>query len=374
VVIGRQLAVHIFIDEGGTFIPATGWAVVCSLAIPHKEVGPARREINRLSRDWPRNGGELKGGILRPSHLESLVEVLFQHDALIHACAIDVSLEDHVRVDQHKAGQCDGITKHLTPEHHPDLVREVWDLRRVLERMPRQLYIQCVMMKELVRIASEEVTLYFAQRRPRELAKFEWTIDAKDPRRITSQEKWWRETLAALLESASRREPFVMVEDARFNYKYFNRSFAMKKEISSPGCPPEVIEGHDIRKMMTERMAFVDSRSETLIQAVDILGSFLRRLLASEITSDDVSRALGRLQIYTQRKSNHPQSLRVLTLSDQTGGQSDLFNTDLFNTDLFNTLRVMTRAARKMLKPKRTRRRPGVPTSRGSLFGRVRSG
>ena len=175
--------------------------------------------------------------------------------------------------------------------------------------------------------------------------------------------------LAALLESASRREPFVMVEDARFNYKYFNRSFAMKKEISSPGCPPEVIEGHDIRKMMTERMAFVDSRSETLIQAVDILGSFLRRLLASEITSDDVSRALGRLQIYTQRKSNHPQSLRVLTLSDQTGGQSDLFN-----TDLFNTLRVMTRAARKMLKPKRTRRRPGLPTSRGSLFGRVRSG
>jgi hypothetical protein len=38
----------------------------------------------------------------------------------------------------------------------------------------------------MMKIASEEVTLYFAQRRPRELAKFEWTIDAKDPRRITS--------------------------------------------------------------------------------------------------------------------------------------------------------------------------------------------
>jgi hypothetical protein len=205
---------HIFIDEGGTFIPATGWAVVCSLAIPHREIGPARREINRVSWDWPRKGGELKGGILRPTHLQSLVEVLFRHDALMHACAIDVSREDAARVDQHKAGQCDGITKHLTPEHYPDLVREVWDLRRVLEGMSRQLYIQCVMMKELVRIASEEVTLYFAQRRPRELAKFEWTIDAKDPRRITSQEKWWRETLAPLLESASRREPFVFVKDA----------------------------------------------------------------------------------------------------------------------------------------------------------------
>jgi hypothetical protein len=172
---------HIFIDEGGTFIPTTGWAVVCSLAIPHKEVGPVRREVNRLSRDWPRNGGELKGGILEPTHLESVVEVLFRHDALMHACAIDVSREDDARVDRHKARQCDGMTKHLTSEHHAELVRQVWDLRRVLEGMSRQLYIQCVMMKELVRIASEEVTLYFAQRRPRELAKFEWTIDAKDP-------------------------------------------------------------------------------------------------------------------------------------------------------------------------------------------------
>jgi hypothetical protein len=347
---------HIFIDEGGTFIPATGWAVVCSLAIPHKEVGPARREINRLSRNWPRNGGELKGGILEPAHLESLVEVLFRHDALMHACAIDVSREDIARVDQHKAHQCDNITRHLTPEHHPHLVREVWDLRRVLEGMSRQLYIQCVMMKELVRIASEEVTLYFAQRRPHELAKFEWTIDAKDPRRITSQEKWWRETLAPLLESASRREPFIFVKDAGFNYKYFNRSFAMKKDMWFPDRPPEMIEGHDITKMITERMAFVDSRSEMLIQAVDVLTSFLRRLLAGGITGDDVSHALGRLQIHTRRKSKHPQSLRVITMSRQARGQSDLFN----------ALRVMTRAARTMLKPERARRRLSTRGARGT--------
>jgi hypothetical protein len=49
--------------------------------------------------------------------------------------------------------------------------------------------------------------------------------------------------------------------------------------------------------MMTEQMAFVDSRSETLIQTVDVLTSFLRRLLAREITGDGVSQALGRLQI-----------------------------------------------------------------------------
>jgi hypothetical protein len=346
--VGNQ-PLHIFIDESGTFIPTTGWAVVCSLAIPHNEVGPARREITRLSRDWPRNGGELKGGILEPTHLDSLVEVLFRHDALMHACAIDVSREGNARVDRHKAGQCDGMTKHLTSEHHAELVRQVWDLRRVLEGMSRQLYIQCVMMKELVRTASEQVTLYFAQRRPRELAKFEWTIDAKDPRRITSQEKWWRDVLAVWLESASRREPFIFVKDAGFDYKYFNRSFGMTKEMWFPDRPPEIMEGHDLRKMMSERMAFVDSRSEILIQAVDILTSFLRRFLAKQITSGDVAQALGRLQIRKQ-----PQSLRLVTLSRQARSQSDLGN----------ALHVMTRAARTMLKPDRTRRRPAAPSAR----------
>jgi hypothetical protein len=64
-----------------------------------------------------------------------------------------------------------------------------------------------------------------------------------------------------------------------------------------PNRPPEMIEGVDIKKMITEQMAFVDSRSEMLIQSVDVLTSFLRRLVAREITGDDISKALGRLQI-----------------------------------------------------------------------------
>src|SRR5262249_25748949 len=106
-----------------------------------------------------------------------------------------------------------------------------------------------------------------------------------------------------------------------------------------PGRPPEMIEGHDIKKIMTERMAFAVSRSEILIQAVDVLTRFLRRLLAREITGDDGSQALGRLQIHPWRKSKHPQSLRLLTLSDQAEERSELLD----------ILPVMTSAARAML-------------------------
>src|SRR5262249_28268682 len=162
---------------------------------------------------------------------------------------------------------------------------------------------------------------------------------------------------AVWLESASRREPFIFVKDAGFNYKYFNRSFAMKKEMWFPDRPPKLMEGHDIRKMMTERMAFVDSRTEVLIQTVDILASFLRRLLARKLMGDDVSQSLGRLQIYQRRQIKHPPPPRVPALSRQAGGQ----------TDVFDTLRVMTRAARIMLKPERARRRPAAPTSSGRV-------
>jgi len=146
----------------------------------------------------------------------------------------------------------------------------------------------------------------------------------------------------------SRREPFMFVESSRFDYKYFNGSFAIKKEMWFPDRPPEMMEGHDITKMMSERMTFVDSRLETLIQAVDILTSFLRRLLAREITGHNVSQALGRLRIHSRRKSEYPQLLRVLTLADQAWGRSDLFD----------ILGVMTRAPGTMPKPKRARRRP----------------
>jgi hypothetical protein len=271
-----------------------------------------------------------------------MVDVLYRHDALLHACAIDVSREDPQEVDRHKTGQCEGITRYLVPQHHPNFVRQVWDLRRMLELMPAQLYIQCILMSHLVAWAVEETTMYFAQRRPRELADFEWTVDAKDPRRVTNQEQWWRDALAPLQESRTRREPMRMVRDPAFDYRHFERKFSMRKEMWYPDRPRETVDGYDIKKMITERMAFVDSRSETLIQAVDILTSFLRRLLAGQVAGDDIARALGRLQII-RMQGRHAQSLCVLTISRMPRGK----------TGLFKTLRTMTGVGRNMIKPKR---------------------
>jgi hypothetical protein len=54
--------IHAFFYEGGTFTASAGWSAVCSLALPHREVDPARREIDFISRQWlkfPTGGREL---------------------------------------------------------------------------------------------------------------------------------------------------------------------------------------------------------------------------------------------------------------------------------------------------------------------------
>jgi hypothetical protein len=90
--------------------------------------------------------------------------------------------------------------------------------------------------------------------------------------------------------------------------------------------------------MITERISFVDSRSETMIQIDDLLAA----ATAGKIGGDRIARAVGKLQII-RMQGGRPKSLRVLTMSRAPGGK----------TDLFNTLRTMTSAGRSMIKPRR---------------------
>jgi hypothetical protein len=185
--------VNIFIDESGRFIPGDTWSVVCALALPHQSTGRARREITYLSRAWEKKDGEIKGTLVTPDQLKAMVDCLFRHDAILHCVACDVSKHDSGQISDHKRGQAEGITRNLEDDFYPQLIEQVWALRREVERMPEQLYVQSVLMRELVCIASQDLCHYFAQRKPRELGDFQWFIDAKDPICETPQEKWWRD-------------------------------------------------------------------------------------------------------------------------------------------------------------------------------------
>src|SRR5437868_405940 len=87
----RSKSLQIFIDEGGSFTPVSGFSVVCSLTVPDKSVGLVRRQLVRLTDRWPKANGELKGGILNLTHLKIMVDLLFWHDAILHCSAVDAA-------------------------------------------------------------------------------------------------------------------------------------------------------------------------------------------------------------------------------------------------------------------------------------------
>jgi hypothetical protein len=273
--------------------------------------------------------------------------VLYRHDALLHAVATDPSRQAPETLAHHQAKQAEGMTKHLTDEHHPSLVEEVWELRRMLERMPSQLYLQCVAMHQLVWQVSEETVNYFAQRRPRDLGKFEWLVDAKDSTRITSQEKWRHEVIGPMGESRSRREPFWIVRDKGFNTSHFDRAFSIEKELwqpdraeQDPDQPREQVPGIDLKKLIIDRLSFVDSKSELLIQAVDVLTGFVRRALQSRTVDQDALSSLGRLMI-RRKRNGVPQTIRLITL----GQEQDV------PRFIDARIRAIASTARSMIKP-----------------------
>ena len=329
-------AMIIFVDESGKFVANDKVSVVCALSMPSKSAGPARREFAFAARDWPRHKGELKGSKLTSVHLRQMVDILFKHDAILHCIAIDVAEEDGSELEAHKKGQCEGITRFLTDEFSESYRESVLALRTRLEAMPLQLYVQCVLMHVLVYEVPQGIANYFAQRRPRELATFDWIIDAKEPLGPTPQEEWWRDVIGPLLEARSVAEPFATVDDPAFDYRYLERSFAFKKELWRPDQPRREIEGFDLKKMISEKVRFLDSRSDLLLQAVDVLANFTRRALLGLVEDKPTLAAIGKLQIH-----RNPHSVHLVTMSNRSWA----------DTAMGERLNVMNNEARNMWKP-----------------------
>lgn len=208
--------------------------------------------------------------------------------------------------------------------------------------MPQQLYVQYTLMGDLVTTTLEELSMYFSQRRPKELAEFKWCVDAKDPLKETAQERWWRDTLGPLLESRSRREPLRFVAGPEFDYRYFNKFFQFEKEMWFPDRPRQIVKGVDIKAVLADNLEFSTSHSEILLQTVDILASFTRRLLNGSGTEAS-ARALGRLQIIKRHTDGSLQNLNVSSFTRE-GKASHI------EDGTARLIKVMAAAGRSMIK------------------------
>jgi hypothetical protein len=269
---------RIFIDESGTFTGHANISAVGALTIPDKNFAGFERLYGRLRQRLPQKNGEVKGRLLTEEHIGEVTTILRKLSCLFEVVAVDSFLHTELEVKEHKKRQEEYITKYLTDQHHMSFVDQVWKLRKQLEGMPLQLYIQSCAMAELVYNTLNHTNIYFSFRMPSELGEYHWVIDAKDRSKLTPWEHWWSNVISSMIESKSFRKSFIYVEggDYRWHEKFRVEPNEHKLQFANVS---ETSEFFDLEPVLKKDFRF-SSSPEFGLEAVDILVNAVRRSLA----------------------------------------------------------------------------------------------
>jgi hypothetical protein len=186
--------------------------------------------------------------------------MLQRYEVLFEVTAVDLAMHLPGDILKHQLAQAERFTRHLTDEHHPNLRRQVFDLRRRLEDMAPQLYAQSAATFSVIETVIQHATMFYAQRIPKELGEFHWVIDGKDRIGITDWEKWWSVVVSMDLQSRSIRNPLVTLREA--DYSHLDRRF--RGEIADhlkPHFKGGRDDAIDVGMIMTESFRFSGHRN-----------------------------------------------------------------------------------------------------------------
>ncbi len=275
---------HIFIDESGTFaIPNDDGFSPCvqgALIVPDYKIDQLFKKYRRIRNSLPKENGEVKGRLLKEADIARVVNVLKRNLCIFEAVVIEMRFETPEEVEEHRANAAEGLTKNLTKEHQPSLVKQIYKLRTELETMSSPLYIQYAIISELLVRVVREVPAYWAQRRMSELLNFHWMVDGKGDSQITKSEDWWSTMKLGLLQSKLAREPMLALD--WLDYSQFDEKFrrpmpAYLKESILPH-----VDGLDLRLLLDESFSF-SSGADFGLELVDIVTNATRRALKGNL-------------------------------------------------------------------------------------------
>jgi hypothetical protein len=185
---------HIFIDESGTFTRSAGpssVSAVGALVIPDGRLPSVLRKYSSIRANLPRDKGEVKGRLLSEPQVDRVVSMLAKNETIFEASVIDLATSTENDTAAHQNAQAERTTANLTDKHNDAAKEFAHGLQARLKRMPPQLYVQSLVTFSVIARVLRHVTIYFAQRQPRELRAFHWIVDGKDRMRITDWEDWW---------------------------------------------------------------------------------------------------------------------------------------------------------------------------------------
>jgi hypothetical protein len=274
---------HIFIDESKNFlIPSqVKCAVSCvsCLVIPDEDYQAISNAFEALKADWGVSHTEVKGKDLDEQRIDSVVRMLNRYDVIFETVAIEMALETECGILNHKNAQANKLMEKITPAHLPSLVESIKEAQKKFVDMPNQLYVQTVLMVRLVANILQKASLYYAQRKPKELGRFYWVVDAKD-KTMTPYEEFWKSITLPFLQTITLREPIILLNGADYTsfmpfYGEMARAPEHLLEAVGEDSPFAYME---INKIMKD-LSFKNSERENGLQLVDILCNAIQRAM-----------------------------------------------------------------------------------------------
>jgi hypothetical protein len=317
----------IFIDESGNFsiprLPDKNLSCVGALVVPETAHNDLVNDFVLLRDTWGGPGKEAKGSALQEEQTDQTIALLVAQGCLFFVCATEMSLNSDTVIADFQRRQAEYITESVSRGHHPLLRRQLFRLRRKFENMPAQLFVQSVLLTDLVRKVIDLASIQFAMKRPCELGAFRWFIDAKDKQK-TAYEAAWESMAAGVIQTKNIERPGVAVEEG--DYSFFRKSFMD----ADPKWPHYLPKPHgrgpfergmiwNLKKVLYESLSFVNSQNCCGLQMADIATSTFRRALMGRLRLHGYER-LGELM---RRFGPSPVELHLFNSRGSRCGFSD---------------------------------------------------
>jgi hypothetical protein len=175
------------------------------------------------------------------------------------------------------------LTAEISEAHSQDLRTEAFRVRRAFENMSSPLFIQTVLLTELVKKVIDQATLHFAMQDPAEAGKFGWLIDGKDKKKTVFEAAW--ECMAGgLVQGRCLESPSIAYQEA--DYSSFQKFLLTKwpDHLPKPKIKPGgSIMMFNLRKILYESMTFTDSTTSDGLQLADVITNAFRRALMGRL-------------------------------------------------------------------------------------------
>lgn len=273
---------HIYIDESGSFIVPTvkkpKVSCVAALVLPSSKHDEILDGFFKIRSSWGLGVNEIKGNKLQEIHVAEVISFLNDYDVFVEICATDTGSQTEQQVTDYKKYQAVKIIENLTPNHYPDAVNEMHQLKDSFLKLSTQLVPQFIATILLITRLLESATIYYSERLPEELGGFHWIIDGKDTK-VTNYEKLWT---TLILPMSVQMGPLLIYEEGDYSYfERFNKTLDktpdyLKLSSSDPDAP---FEGPDYSMIMQESFKFGDSKRYAGLQLADIVASAFTRAM-----------------------------------------------------------------------------------------------